>query len=234
MTAPTLVQTISRQEFLTDRWDYRAGGHVTILGPTDCGKTTLAYQLLDGAKLPKVKGIILVMKPRDETAKAWSRALNYRIVRSWPPLRPSETGWTLWPRHSFNIERDDTLLRTEFQKALQEAYRKGNRIVFADEVYGLVAELGLTTELRAIWTRGRSMGTGLWAASQRPTHIPTWAYDQAAHLFLFHDPDKRCRERFSEIGGVNPHIVADTVLRLEQYQCLYIRRRGNVMCIIEG
>ena len=55
----------------------------------------------------------------------------------------------------------------------------------------------------------------------------------AEHLFLHHDPDKRARQRFAEIGGVDPKLVEDTVMSLKQHEFLYIRRRDGAMCVIE-
>lgn len=123
---------------------------------------------------------------------------------------------------------------TQFRRAILDSYKRGNRIVFGDEAYGLCEELNLDRELITGWTRGRSMGMGVWAASQKPTHIPLHAYNQAQHLFLFRDPDKRARERYSEISGVDPRMVRDVVLHLKKHQCLYIRQDGPKLCIVDA
>lgn len=233
------VTIFEREEFLSERWHYRAGEHVTILGPTGSGKTYLAYELLGRTATPALPAIVLVMKPRDSTVTRFTKALRYRRVKFWPPppalgAARKPAGYVLWPPHSFDPDLDDPRLQREFRKAILHSYRRGNRILFCDETYGLCDELSLVKELRTLWTRGRSMECGLWAASQRPTHIPLWAYNQAEHLFLHNDPDKRTRERFDEIGGVDPGLVREVVAGLDKHQWLYIRRTGPALCIVDA
>ncbi|SEF12938.1 hypothetical protein SAMN05216489_09991 [Streptomyces sp. 3213] len=233
---PPLVR-LDRGDFLANFWDYRDGEHVTILGPTGSGKTWLGYQLLMTTTSEERPGVVLVMKPKDDTARAFSKAAGYKIVKSWPPLNsPWKTrrppGYVLWPPHSFDPYVDDEKMYREFRRALLDSYKRGRRIVFADETYSLSHELGLDRELVTLWTKARSMKTGLWAASQRPAMIPLWAYSGAEHLFIAYDPDKRARERYDEIGGVDPGLVRRATLSLGQHEWLYIRRRGPAMCII--
>lgn len=231
------IDTFDREEFIRHRWRYRPGEHVTILGPTGCGKTHLTHQLLEYTAHPKMPAIVLAMKPRDSTTSGFSKRLGYRTVRTWPPVwnpfKASPPGYTLWPKHTFDPDTDDANMYRHFRAAILDAYKRGDRIVYADELLGLSSELNLSNELRALWTRGRSMGTALWGSTQKPTHIPLWAYNQAEHLFIAYDPDRRSQDRFDEIGGVSPGLIRDTVNRLRKYQFVYIRRDGPALCIID-
>lgn len=237
--SPVHIERMSREEFLTEGWEYETGQHVTIIGPTGSGKTWLAYQLLDETCTPEVPGLVLVMKPRDGTVTKWSKSAGFVIVRNWPvgmsPFRPKRPrGYVLWPRHSFDPDRDFNTQYTIFRRAILDSYKKGDRILFGDEVFSLAEELKLSDELVTVWSKGRSMGCGLWVATQKPTHIPLWAYSQAEHLFLHNDPDARARKRFDEIGGVDPKVVDLTVQSLAKHEWLYIRRTDGAMCIVEA
>lgn len=239
MAAPVgSVVTVDRDDFLTDMWpgSYRPGDHVTILGPTDSGKTYLSYQLLDRICRPSLPAVVMCMKPRDNTVRQWTETLGLRLVRSWPPppnpFHANPRGWTVWPKHTFDIERDDDMMAEVFRATIRDSYKRGNRILFADEVVGLAEELHLAKLLQGVWMRGRSMGTGLWAASQRPAYVPLHAYSQAAHLFLAYDPDLNSRKRFSEIGGIDPRVVLETTANLPERHFMYIRRRGQRRCVI--
>lgn len=250
------LERIDRQEFLKNRWDYQAGQHVTLIQPTGGGKTYMVGQLLQHTR--GLSPVMLVMKPKDAEPAKWTRVLGYKEVDHWPPpprffWQSAPNGHTLWPKQSLrDLDADEALLQREFGNALLDAYRHGDRIVFADEVGGL-CELKLQKHLKAIWQRGRSMGAGLWCATQKPSGdqggppVPTYLYSAASHLFLGYDGTSMNRRRFGEIGGVNPDAVSAAVAQLRLHpvesggivnhvsEQLYIRKggpRGAYMCVI--
>lgn len=240
------VVVYPRDVFVQRVWKYQPGEHVTFVGKTQSGKTTLAFQLLQESCGPTLPAIVLVMKPRDSTPERWGKRLGLRRVRTWPPPIPPRfqtsrpPGWLLWPRMG-DIRRDDVTLREQFDSALTESYAQAarkrgrqDRILFADEVVGLAKQLRLETELDAVWMRGSSMGVGLWAATQRPFHAPQLAYSQPVHIFLHRDPDERNRKRLREIGGVNHKTIEACFDRMAEHQFLYIRRTDYTMCIVDA
>jgi hypothetical protein len=233
------VVRFERDVFLKDVWSYEEGEHVTVLAPTTGGKTHLSYQLLMESATEDVPAVVMVMKPRDKATSKWVPKLKFPIVREWPPpvrkrlfSEHKPRGWIVWPSHVYDPAIDDPRHRALFRRVILDSYKRGNRILFADETYSLEEELELSTELRTVWTKGASMGCGMWAASQRPAYISKWAY-QAHHLFLGGDPDEDTQRRLSEIGAaVDPGKVRWILPKLGQWEFLYINRDDKAMCIV--
>lgn len=222
---------------MDERWVYKPGEHVTILGYSGNGKTFTAQQLLERSATPEIPALVIIAKREDETVKAWAKDAGYRKVTTYPTAatiwRPDKPpGYVLWPTWVKDPRIDKPAHERIFRAALLRAYAKGKHIVFADETVGL-QRLHLTDEIEEILMQGRSLKCGMWCASQAPINVTTYAYSQAHHLFLGYANDKRHVDRFKEIGGVDTDLVAHTVRQLQQHEWLYIRKEDRVMCIVE-
>lgn len=240
------IVSFDRNTFLTDVWDYRPGDHVTVLAPSGGGKTQFAFQALAATATPDLQATVFVMKPRDATVTKFAKQNGFETIRDWPPsqLRLSRRilgkrppGYVLWPADTGNLEADAARQEVVFRRALRMMYnsaKKHPNIMFADETYSLEKELGLTPELRRAWTKGRSLGNGLWASTQRPAYISPWAY-QAQHIFLGYEPDRQSQDRFAEIGGgFDPAMIRALIQGLNRYEFLYLSRDEREMCIVEA
>lgn len=231
---------IERHEFLTRYFDYTPDEHVLFLGPTGSGKTKIALDALGVVSRPECPAIIFAMKPRDKTLEDFAKVNDFREVSHWPPVltkwRPRKPyGYLLKPPHVLrDIYATRDMQYHNFREAIIDSYARGNRILFADETYSLTHELGLNDELVTVWTKGRSMRCALWAASQRPAFIPTWAYSQSTHFFISYDPDERSRKRYEEISGVDPKIIRAGTDALGEYEWLYVHAAGrrSKVCIV--
>lgn len=251
---------LDRQEFFARYWTYSAGEHVTFLGPTKCGKTTLKMQLLNATPLhvegrspngemlrPVDRAIIVDTKPRNEEVDEFAARFDWPVtprvpVPWWTRVRYAGWEWDKFvfrPPHARNFtdegidKNDDQLRRSIARLALQCYHGKKSVILDSDEMLDWV-DLRLQKLMRILWTRGRSMGVGFWGGTQRPFDVPLYAYSQPTHLFLAHDPVKANLDRLKHIGGDDPVKTAGIVRKLPKYWWLYLQPRDGYSCIIRA
>ena len=248
-----LLTYLDRETFLSEYWNWHPGEHVALFEPTQQGKTYLLYQLLGRsmADHPDLRTVTAVPKPRDPATSRWAGKLGLRVVDQWPPpYRPfsKPPGYALWPKHLRGADRDANKkhLSGIFRKMLSEQYWQGNSITVADDVYLMAVILDMNDQLEEILTAGGGMNASLWLAGQKPSgtagggSLTSFAYNSPTHLFIGHDPDERNQKRFSEIGGVDPKLVAQIVAGLRIHNIngknvsekLYISKAGPYMAVI--
>lgn len=235
-----------RKEFAKERFAYKAGQHVVFAGPTQNGKTSLAFDLLEECATVEVPALVVVSKPTDPVTSKRGKQLDYRRVEDWPPkttmkeIRDGKPrGYLLWPRFG-DMDNDVANAKEITSRFLSHTYANGARnkkaIIVLDDTYLKAKVLGLDRQMTTIHAMAGAMGLGAWTFIQKPTgagETMLIAYSSADHLFLFYEPDKHYRERYGEIGGVDPKLVERVVMSLKEYQALYIRRAGRFMCIVD-
>jgi hypothetical protein len=246
-----VVEIVPRQRFVNDVFDYGDGQDATFIGPSQRGKTTLAFQLLHVSISPERKCVILAGKPpkRDPVMSRAAEKLNLRIVETWPPsFNPKDrkrNGWVLRPKQTMDdVKRDNEHLREEFRKAILWSYRetKNPTIVVIDERFHLENDLRVPKEeLDASLLRGQPH-SGQWNLLQRSRNISYNVYSAPEHIFVFYDPDINNQKRYGEIGGVDPDLVIELASTLKTTrvpsggtisQALYIRRSGPEIYVVD-
>lgn len=251
------VPVIGRKEFLKQFGDNYSQQHVTVIGPTQRGKSRLTSELLNACISPEDKCFVLAGKPadRDPTISKMADSLNLRVIKTWPP-EPTyrdrkRNGYILKPLGKASGEVDEeAILKNQFGKALRSLYsRHKPTIIVVDETSLVYEDLQLRKEYTAPLKRGQPT-IAVWSLIQRGRNISYHAYDAPEHLFLFHDPDESNRKRYAEIGGVDPRIVQRITENLEcrevdtvgpdgktkkgtVSQALYIRRAGPQLMIVD-
>ena len=205
-------------------FDWQQGEHLSAVGPTGSGKTTLILGLLDQRDYVTVLGT----KPKDDTLAKLIRRDGYHRIGKWSDRRPlsdldHERRQVLWPK--YERMEDVGAHPAIFREAIAEMFNQGSWCIVADETFWLVETLGLGPELRAVWSQGRSLGISLVAGTQRPAFVPLEMYSQATHVFFWRTSDRRDLDRIGGLGAHDPVTIRDTVRNLRHHEALYVNTR---------
>lgn len=157
---------------------------VFACGKTGSGKTYLMKHLT--ARLPR-----LVVLDGKGTLSDWGLLPWDRYARQ--ALRSGEAIRTrvLWDVGSDVFEFWDDVMG--------ECFQAGNLTLYCDELYALSEKPGqVQPMLRAIYTRGRELNIGAWAATQRPVSVPLVTMSESEHFFCFRLTMDDDRQRVAE------------------------------------
>lgn len=206
-----------------DRFLWYQGEHVSLIGPTGGGKSTLALALLERRK----RSVILATKPRDATLSEFLRKhREYKRLAKWE-YDPDKRRVMLWP--PIAKPEDMAVQARAMAHAMGWIYRHGGWCVLADELRYLVKNLKLQRYLDLFWLQGRSLGISLVATTQRPAWVPVEMYDQATHLFFWKDNDERNLARIGGLGALNSKLVRQHVQMLNKHDVLYVNTRNDTL-----
>lgn len=217
------VQTLPWAQF-KDTFKWKQGEHLSLLGTTGSGKTTLARELLELRKYV----IVLSTKPKDDTLDEF-RNNGYKEFTTWNPHPDLTPHYIYAPKPKTTSKTFATALAEEFQNALYQIYKAKGWCVYVDEAAFMTRHLRLKEELAMLLTQGRSMGITVVSGTQRPFHIPLECYDQATHLFFWRQTDKYNLRRMAQTAGLSGKVLLDEVPQLEKHQFLYLNTRSGVM-----
>lgn len=253
------IRVMSRKSFVAMFAREYTPAHVTLIGPTQRGKTTLCFELLHAVlkRNPKWKVLIIhgKVKGRDHTIEENAKTSNYRIVRSYPPgfaIRPKHwkrnvNGYVLRPlgKKEDSAVEEERILKREFGKGIRSFYHTTGkdkvRITVVDERAQADKDLKLGKELDAPLQRGLPHNPE-WNNIQRGAWCSYHCYDAPEHIFLFVDDDDSNIDRYAQFGVGDPRVIKKVMSELKVKkvptggtisQCLYMRRSDRFMCIVD-
>lgn len=206
-------------ETARDSMDWKQGEHVTIIGPTGQGKTTLALDLMRKRGYP----LILATKPRDTTMERMKRD-GWHIIRDWPPTRQRTILWPKMTRPTDKYDQAKTI-----RNALENVFVSGGYAVLIDELAYVIDELKCRDVITQIWQQGRALNISLVSCILRPSHIPLLAYDQATHIIMFRDNDETNLKRMGGLGHWSRREIIENVSALNRHEFLMLNTRNGQM-----
>lgn len=194
------------------QWVWQPGEHVTLIGPTGRGKTTL-----ETAILPRRKYVVFFSTKRVDSTQERLQRQGYKVVSDPAQLNAEVTPHAIirpsW-RDGLSAKAIKKQHAEIFQDALMRCFDQGGWTVVLDEARYLSRDLNLEGDMQLLWLQGRSLGISVVAGTQRPRWIPLEAYDQATHLFFFKDTDRANVDRQAELAGLNRQAIQEIVPRL--------------------
>jgi hypothetical protein len=253
------IRTMSRDDFVAMFAEEYTPSHLTMIGPTQRGKTTLTFDLLHAVlarhRKEHWRAVILhgKIKKRDKVIPEYARKTNYRIVKQWPPgpaVRPKHwkrnvSGYVLRPlgNDKMTAREESKILTSQFGTAIRSGYHstRGVTITVIDERAQADKDLKLTEDLDAPLQRGLPHNPE-WNNIQRGKFCSYHCYDAPEHMFLFYDDDDSNLDRYAEFGIGDPRALKKVLqgLKLRKVetggtisQCLYMRRSDRFMCIVD-
>jgi hypothetical protein len=213
---------------------WKQNQHVGLVGPTEQGKTNLAYHLLELRDYVTYFAI----KTQDETLDAFAAAGGYVRLTDWPPKRglivkrevkPAEMPRRLlWPDATeLDSEAEQ---RRVFGAALRDIYARGGWCTVFDDYWYLASILGFEKDTKKFLMNARSNYSPMIICTQRPAgHRLVEMFDQTTHLFFFRDNDEPNLKRIGGVGYLSSDIIRGFVANLEQFQFLYVNTRTGWM-----
>lgn len=242
------LAVIKRDPFAESYFPFKKGEHVVFGGPTQQGKTTLAFQLIRHIASPEYPAYIAVSKPDDETSISWGERLGYRRISEFPPTRKvreldifdgKPSGYLVWPQFG-DIDLDIPNAQRVHGKMLKQTYAEGAKgkacILVMDDTMVKAKIMHLDNDMVTILAMAGAMKISLWIFVQKPTdsgRTTIWGYDQATHLFITKGSSSNMLDRYAEIAGDKGPIVKAVVPTLDPFQFLYIHKYQGFICIVD-
>lgn len=204
---------------------WRQGQHITIVGLTDSGKSTLAKELLrkrDFVIMLATKRLDPLYRDFEQEGYVTVKSVEELIQKN-QELEEGEKGRFIFKPPIKDLSRESLLFQAEeFRKVLLFIYQTGNWTVFSDEVRYLTDNLKLRSEFEVLWLQGRTLGIAILALTQRPVSVPLLAFDQAYYQFIFRINHEDDVDTVARYAGSFKGDVKFTLPRLAKHDFLFI------------
>ena len=208
------------------RFRWRQGEHVSLVGPTGGGKTTLALEILERRRLV----CVFANKPKDSTMDRLVKRPGWSKESKFEGYSPKKERIVLWPKGT-DMENYEQIQSAVYRDALKKIWNIGYYCIFFDEVRYICDNLKLRRQVELFWQQARALDISVVACTQRPAFVPVLMFDQATHLFFWCDNDDYNLKRIGGLGATNARLIRETVSNLKPHQVLYLNTRTGEMIV---
>lgn len=222
------IKDMAWDEFLPwFRKHWKQGEHVTMVAPTQQGKSTLAKAIMDIRKYV----VVFVTKARDPLMPKLE-AEGFKRVEAFigqPEIYPRQllvpsTGKRIAPMTMKRKQRE------AFESAIWQIFDAGKWTVWLDEGRYITDTLKLQGDVEFLFLQGSALKISIVFLTQRPAKVPLEVYDQSTHLFFWRDNDESNRRRIGGLAGESGDILWREVAKLNQYEFIYLNTRTGFVC----
>lgn len=191
----------------------RANERVLLAGKTGSGKTYAAEHLL-----AHVRRLVVID--------------SKGTLGGWNLLEPDFQDWWQFSRGKagrFRI-RAPIVDKPElwFETLFERLYHIGDLTLYIDEAYQVTSGPMPGKWLRALYTRGRELGIGVWASTQRPASIPIILVSEAENIMVFRLNWPEDRKRLA--GVVGPEVARPVK---EKYAFWFYRAEDDTPILVK-
>lgn len=232
-----MAPILSFDDLITYELDWTQTQHFGLVGPTEQGKSNLAYHLLD---VYRTYVAYFAIKTKDDTLQAFVDSGRYVRIYDWPPIKKRAVGrgrpYTPEEMPRRLVWPDATSLDSEaeqqrvFSKALRDIYVTGGWCPVFDDYWYLAHILGFEKDTKKMLANARSNEIPMLICAQRPAgNRLVELFDQTSHLCFFRDMDEPNLNRISGVGATSARAIRGFVANLDPYQFLYVNTRNGKM-----
>ena len=211
---------------------HRTGEHISIVGPTGGGKSTLGCEVckLVGSRRARDKRparvTVICCKEEDDTIEA----MGWPQIKKWPPAY-GEEHCIIWPR-DFPASQRARRQAQVVQPVIDEIAKEGRQTLYITECAymerPLPKGLSLSHTMEQLWSEARSSKLTVIGDTQRPRHVTLLMWTEPSWVFIIKPEDTDDLDTVARRSGRRRE-VWDIVPNLGGYEFLCVRRQRNGM-----
>lgn len=199
-------------------YPWEPGEHVTVIGDTGSGKSTLMGGTDEMAGLLDERKYLLILRSKPDEV----RYHGVRIVRTATPAMKDPR----LPRLELSPAYEKQ--PAEFGAALELAWRQKGWTIYIDEGYHVDRLLSLRDLIDRLLTQGRSLRLTAVIGLQRPVAVSRFAISQSTHVICF---AQEGRDAKTVADATTPRLVP-VIEQLGRFEFVWYHRKSRTWQVL--